>query len=84
MITGKNYIGNQLSAKGNKNFKTFNPLLNVENDWEITEASEEEISDAATLASESFKIYSKVSGTKKAQFLRAIANEIEGLGDELL
>lgn len=84
MITGKNYIGNQLSAKGNKNFKTFNPLLNVENDWEITEASEEEISDAAILASESFKIYSKVSGAKRAQFLRAIANEIEDLGDELL
>ena len=30
MITGKNYIGNQKSAKGNKTYKTFNPELNEE------------------------------------------------------
>lgn len=84
MITGKNYIGNQLSATGTKTFKTFNPLLNIENQWEITEASNEEVNLAAELASEAFKIYSKISGDKKALFLRAIAEEIEALGDELL
>ena len=84
MITGKNYVGNQLSAKGNKVFKTFNPLLNIENEWEITEASAEEINEATQLAAESFKIYSKFSGSKKAEFLRAIADEIENLGDELV
>ena len=45
MITGKNYIGNQLSANGSKTFKTFNPLLNIENQWEITEASSEEVNE---------------------------------------
>ena len=84
MITGKNYIGNQLSATGNKTFKTFNPLLNIENEWEITEASTNEVNQAAELASEAFKTYSKISGAKKAVFLRAIAEEIEALGDELL
>ena len=84
MITGKNYIGNQLSAIGNKTFKTFNPLLNIENEWEITEASTNEVNQAAKLASEAFKTYSKISGEKKAVFLRAIAEEIEALGDELL
>lgn len=84
MITGKNYIGNQLSASGDKTFKTFNPLLNIENQWEITEASVEEVDKAAALAADAFKIYSKISGVKKATFLRAIAEEIEGLGDELL
>jgi len=84
MITGKNYIGNQLSAKGSKTFKTFNPLLNIENQWEITEASQDEVNQAAELATEAFKTYSKTSGAKKAQFLRAIADEIEALGDELL
>lgn len=84
MITGKNYIGNQLSANGNKTFKTFNPLLNIENQWEITEASIEEVNQAAQSASEAFKTYSKMSGSKKAAFLRAIADEIEALGDELL
>lgn len=84
MITGKNYIGNQLSAKGSKTFKTFNPLLNIENPWNITEASNDEVNQAAELASEAFKTYSKISGIKKATFLREIANEIEALGDELL
>ncbi|MEC3906711.1 aldehyde dehydrogenase (NADP(+)) [Tamlana sp. 2201CG12-4] len=84
MITGKNYIGNQLSANGNKVFKTFNPLLNIENQWEITEASTDEVNQAVELAAEAFKTYSKISGVKKAEFLRAIAEEIETLGDELL
>jgi NADP-dependent aldehyde dehydrogenase len=84
MITGKNYIGNQLSASGNKTFKTFNPLLNIENPWKMTEASLEEINEAAELAWEAFKHYSKYSGAKKAEFLRAIAEEIEAMGNELL
>ncbi|MGB5419185.1 aldehyde dehydrogenase family protein, partial [Algibacter sp.] len=84
MITGKNYIGKKLSATGNKTFKTFNPLLNIENSWGITEASASEVNQAAELASEAFKAYSKISGKKKAIFLRTIANEIEALGDDLL
>ena len=31
MITGKNHIGNQLSAEGSKTFKTFDPISNIEN-----------------------------------------------------
>lgn len=84
MITGKNYIGNQLSAKGDKVFTTFNPLLNKNNDWNITEATLEEVAKAASLAANAFKEYSKFSGKKKASFLRAIAEEIENLGDNLL
>ena len=84
MITGKNYIGNQLSATGNKTFKTFNPLLNIENEWEITEASTNEVNQATELASGAYRTYSKISGEKKAVFLRTIAEEIEALGDELL
>lgn len=84
MITGKNYIGNKLSANGSKTFKTFNPKLNIENQWEITEATQEEVDQAAQLAASAFKTYSKLSGSKKAEFLRAIADEIEALGDDLL
>lgn len=84
MITGKNHIGNQLSATGNKTFKTFNSLLNIENNWEITEALSQEVNQAVALAAEAFKTYSKISGAKKAEFLRTVAKEIEALGDELL
>lgn len=84
MTQGKNYIGEQLSAKGNKTYKTFNPLLNQENDTTFTEASLEEIQEAVDLASKAFQEYRFVSGTKKADFLNAIADEILALDDELI
>ena len=84
MITGKNYIGNQLSALGSKTYKTFNSQLNIENEYVFTEASSSEINAAANLAANAFKIYSKKSGKEKAIFLNAIANEIEALGEDLI
>jgi len=84
MITGKNYIGNQLSAKGNKTYNTFNPQLNLENAPRYTEATEEEIDEAVRLASKAFKTYRQVSGKKKAEFLNAIADEILALELELI
>ncbi|MCC1483088.1 aldehyde dehydrogenase (NADP(+)) [Winogradskyella immobilis] len=84
MITGKNYIGNQLIAEGNKTYKTFNPQLNIENTTVFTEATLNEIDQAVQLASKAFKTYRDISGQKKAEFLNAIADEIEALGDELI
>ncbi|PQJ75041.1 aldehyde dehydrogenase (NADP(+)) [Polaribacter gangjinensis] len=84
MITGKNYIGNQVSAKGNKTFKTFNPELDQENDTVFVEATPDEIDEAVSLAYIAFKEYSKISGAKKAAFLNAIADEILALDQELI
>jgi len=84
MITGKNYIGNKLSEKGNKTYKTFNPKLNTENKYSFTEATPEEVEEAVTLAHNAFKEYRNVSGTKRAAFLNAIADEIMELGDTLI
>ena len=84
MITGKNYIGKSLSAKGSKTFKTFNPKLNIENETIFYEASQQEIDNAAILAHEVFNDYKKTSGIEKSKFLLAIAEEIENLGDSLL
>jgi alpha-ketoglutaric semialdehyde dehydrogenase len=84
MITGKNYIGNLLASTGSKTFKTFNPQTNLENEVVFYEASEVEINKAASLATEAFNTFQKVSGAKKSEFLNEIANEIEALGDELV
>lgn len=84
MITGKNYIGSQLIADGTKTYKTINPQLNIENPWTFTEATQEEIEQAVTLADQAFKVYKNCSGQEKAAFLNAIADEILALGDELL
>lgn len=84
MITGKNYIGNQLSANGTKTYKTFNPKLNIENPNTFTEATEDEINEAVALASEAFKKFKSVSGKQKAAFLNSVADEILALDDELI
>jgi len=84
MITGKNYIGNERSAKGSKTYKTFNPKLNLENDWNFYEATEGELNEATKLALEAFESYRNFSGNRKAGFLRVIADEIEDLGDLLI
>ena len=84
MITGQNYIGNSLSSKGEKTFQTFNPILNVENEYTHTEASQEEIHAAVELAQKAFQEYRTISGQRKADFLEAIADEILALDDELV
>ncbi len=44
----------------------------------------EELEKNIVKAAEAFKTYSQFSGKRKAEFLRAIANEIEALGPELI
>ncbi len=84
MITGKNQIGNTLSAEGNKVYRTFNPVDNQENSWEFLEANSEEINRAVALALSAFEQYRTFSGKQKGAFLRLIAEEILELGDALL
>jgi NADP-dependent aldehyde dehydrogenase len=84
MITGKNYIGNNLSAKGNKSYTTFNPQLNKENEFNFVEATPEEIDQAVQLAKNAYHEFSGISGTRKAEFLNAIADEILALDNLLI
>lgn len=84
MITGKNYIGNTLKASGDVTHKTINPKLNIENPTLFYEAIAEEVDEAVQLAWSAFKTYRKISGTKRAAFLNAIADEILALDQELI
>ncbi|MDP5061570.1 MAG: aldehyde dehydrogenase family protein, partial [Maribacter sp.] len=84
MISGTNAIGSKSSKQGTKTFKTFNPKENKDTEWTFYEASLNEIDEAVALATDAFKVYKDFSGVKKAEFLEAIADEIESLGDELI
>ncbi|HET8737214.1 MAG TPA: aldehyde dehydrogenase (NADP(+)) [Pricia sp.] len=84
MITGKNYIGNERSAKGSATYSTFDPKLNLKTEWTFHEATPEEIDAAVTKAHDAFQMYKTFSGEQKAAFLTAIAEEIEALGDPLV
>mgnify|MGYP003393440199 FL=1 len=84
MLTGKNYIGNSLSAQGKKTFKTFDPKKNIENEQIFYEADADEINQAVELAHRAFQIYKTIESSKKSNFLKTIADEILNLGDSLI
>lgn len=82
-LTGKNYIGNLLASTGSTTFRTFNPLLNKENSTLFTEATSLEIDHAVQLASSAFQQFKNSATKNRADFLIAIAEEIEVLSQEL-
>ncbi|WP_035483488.1 aldehyde dehydrogenase (NADP(+)) [Gaetbulibacter saemankumensis] len=84
MITGKNYIGNTLSANGSVTHHSINPKLNIPTDVPFYEATEEEVNEAINLAWEAFKEYRRIPGVRRAAFLNAIADEILALDQELI
>ncbi len=84
MLTGENFIGTNRSAKGDRTFRTFNPVLNIENSQVFTEANSEEIDEAVQLAHSAFQTLKSISGERKAAFLNAIADEIMALDDTLI
>lgn len=84
IITGKNYIGNDLIAEGNFKFKTFNPVSGRENEWNFIEATESELLIATEKAYTSFKNFKRTSNEERAIFLETIAFELENIKEDLL
>lgn len=84
MITGKNYIGKQGSAKGTKVLVAYNSASGAAFPEEFTEATSEEVNSAVEKAQSAFSIYKAISYEERALFLEAIADEIMALDDALL
>ena len=84
MITGKNYIGGELSSNSSVSFKTFNPLLNIENSISFYEASDNEIEKSTKLANDAFKIFKQVSSLDRSKFLNQISDELELIKEDIV
>ena len=83
-ITGRNYIGEELSALGEITYSTMDPETNTENETLFFEVTREELDRAVEKAAAAFEIYQHKSGAEKAAFLEASAEEIEALGEFLI
>jgi 2,5-dioxopentanoate dehydrogenase len=84
VISGKNFVGNTLSAKGSITFSTVNPVtaqVLPENFYLVTA---EEIEAITAKAATAFTGYQQKLAEEKAVFLETIADEIMVLGDELI
>lgn len=83
-LTGKNFIGGDLSAEGKKTFRAVNPATLEKISPDFIESTAEETDAAVKKAAKAFQEYRKKSGKERAEFLEAIASEIEQTGDTLI
>ena len=80
----KNFIGHTLSAKGERVTRGSNPVTSEVLPGDFINATDEEITDTISKSAQAFQTYRTKTGREKAKFLRAIAEEIENLGEVLI
>ena len=83
-ITGKSIIGFGRGTATGNTFFAFNPETGQEVEPNFHSATEDELNLAASLADSARIPYANVPGKTRAVFLRAIADNIEALGDSLI
>src|SRR3954454_11113945 len=83
-ITGKNLIGNSVSAKHDKIFTGLGGIAKEIPINKFYEASAEEIDEAVEKAHAAFFEYRNFPGTRKAEFLEQIASRLSESKDKIL
>ena len=84
-LTGANFVGSRESREGaGSGFRARDPTSGAALDPEFAEATAAEIEAAARAGGDAFESTAGVPPDRRAAFLRAIANQLEGLGDALL
>ncbi|MGH9735554.1 MAG: aldehyde dehydrogenase (NADP(+)) [Candidatus Acidiferrales bacterium] len=81
---GRSLIGFREGAQGGVKFRAYNPATGAPLDPEFHSASPDEVDAAARLAAEAFVSYRELSGAAKAEFLNAIAKNIEARTEQLV
>ena len=79
-----NLIGFSTSGRGDTFTTGMNPATGETLSGQFPGATIDEVNQAVTSAQDAAVVYGKMSGEEKAEFLNAIAEEIENLGDKLV
>jgi NADP-dependent aldehyde dehydrogenase len=83
-ILGHNYIGGQRSALGSVKLQSVDAETGEALPHDFIQASPEEVDAAAKAAAAAYPAYRSLSAERRAQFLDAIADELDALGDEFV
>ncbi len=83
-ITGQHLINGTWSNAGQQKFASANPSTDSNNPWTFFDANSQDVEQAVTAAADAFTEYRATTSTARAEFLEAIANEIEALGPQLV
>lgn len=84
MISGYNFIGFEKKASGKKSLPAFSTVLKEALPEAFAAATEQEIGEAVSKATQAFETYKRTTAAERAEFLDAIAEAILQLGDELI
>jgi NADP-dependent aldehyde dehydrogenase len=84
MLQGHSIIGPGTRPGSEPTFAGVNPATGERLAPLFHSATPDDVNEAARLAAEAFPIYGKLSGQKKAEFLRTIATGLEGITEELV
>ncbi|MCW3170985.1 aldehyde dehydrogenase (NADP(+)) [Shewanella subflava] len=74
-ISGQHFIGGNWTGKADS-FTSFNPVENKPISWMFSEATQQEVNEAAIAADNAFAAYRQTSSIQKADFLDEIAKQI--------
>jgi len=83
-ILGHNYIGGQRSAAGSIKLHSVDATTGETLPHDFLQATEAEVDTAAQAAAAAWPAYRSLSAERRAQFLDAIADELDGLDDEFV
>ena len=83
-LKGTSIIGFGRGALNGGTLQGFNPATGEDLLPVYHTANATEVDYAAQLAHDAFEAYSRTTGVERARFLRRIADNIEGIGDELI
>lgn len=83
-ISGQNYIAGARSAKGTVIVQSLDASTGEALPYEFHQATEEEVNAAAQAAASAYPQYRSLSASRRAEFLDAIADELDALGDDFV
>ncbi|MQU60357.1 aldehyde dehydrogenase family protein, partial [Pseudomonas helleri] len=83
-ITGQNFIGGQRSGAGAVHLQSLDATTGEALPYQFVQATDAEVDAAANAASAAFAAFRSLPASRRAEFLEAIAEEIDALGDEFV
>lgn len=83
-LTGHNYIGGERRAAGTVEHKSLDASSGEALPYTFIQATPEEVDAAAQAAAAAYPTYRNLSAVCRAEFLEAIADEIDALGDDFV
>ena len=83
-LTGKHLISGQWRGDIDPGFASQDPARGEANPWTFAQANDDQVRQACDAAQQAFRQYRQTSAEQRADFLDAIAADIEALGEQLV